>query len=98
MEKAKENPSPKSPLLAATLNFIFFGAGYLYLGKKKTFGAILIAAFVVMTIEYFLGTLSHLGNLINTHTISMTVLALALAYDAYALGKNDIKNKDIIPH
>jgi len=78
----------KSSLLAGLLNFIFLGAGYIYLGKRRTFGWIMLFAAVVMTIEYFLGNLSHLNNLIDTHTISFTIIALAVAVDGYLLGKD----------
>ena len=77
----------KSPLLAGLLNFIFLGGGYLYLGKRKTFGWIMLLAAVVMTIEYFLGSLNHLNNLIETHTISFTLVAVAVAVDGYLLAK-----------
>ncbi len=77
----------KSPILAGILNFLFFGVGYLYLGKRKTFGWMMFFAAIAMTIEYFLGNLNHLNNLVNTHTISFTLVALAVAVDGYLLGK-----------
>lgn len=77
----------KSPLLAAILNFLFLGAGYLYLGKRKIFGWLMIAAFIIMSVEFFLGSLSHLSNLSNTHTLSLTLIAIAVGIDAYLLGK-----------
>jgi len=77
----------KSPLLAGLLNFIFLGGGYIYLGKRKTFGWMMLLAAVVMTAEYFLGNLNHLNNLIETHTISFTIIALAVAVDGYLLGR-----------
>ena len=77
----------KSPLLAAILNFLFLGAGYLYLGKRKIFGWLMIVAFIIMSIEFFLGDLVHLSNLSNTHTVSLTLIAIAVGIDAYLLGK-----------
>ena len=77
----------KSPILAGLLNFLFLGGGYIYLGKRKTFGWMMLLAAVVMTIEYFLGNLSHLHNLINTHTISFILISLAVSVDGYLLGK-----------
>ena len=77
----------KSPILAGILNFLFLGAGYLYLGKRKIFGWIMIATFIVMSIEFFLGTLNHLTNLSETHSISLTLLAIAVAVDGYLIGK-----------
>ena len=47
----------KSPWLAAILNFLFFGAGYLYNGKRKGHGVALIVAWVVLRyadINFFL--------------------------------------------
>ena len=83
----------KSPILAGILNLIFFGAGYIYLGKRKTFGWIMLLAAVVMTIEYFLGSLNHLNNLIETHTISFTLVAVAVAVDGYLLAKENEPQK-----
>lgn len=77
----------KSPILAGLLNFLFLGGGYIYLGKRKTFGWMMLLATVVMTIEYFMGTLNHLTNLANTHTISFALISLAVAVDGYLLGK-----------
>lgn len=77
----------KSPLLAAILNFLFLGVGYLYLGKRKIFGWLMIVAFIIMSIEFLLGTLNHLTNISNTHTVSLTLIAVAVGVDAYLLGK-----------
>ena len=86
----------KSPYLAALLNLLFFGAGYLYLGKRLVLGSLLFLASIIMFIEYFSGTIDLLGhivsweNIADTHSISMTIIAIALAYDAYKLAiKND---------
>ena len=78
--------SKKIPLLAALLNFAFLGAGYLYLGKRKLFGWLMIAVFVAMSIEYLLGTVDHINNLADGHTISMFIIALAVAVDGYKTG------------
>lgn len=77
----------KSPIVAGILNFLFLGIGYLYLGKRKLFGWLMTLSFVVMSIEYFLGNLGHIDNLIETHTISLTLIAIAVAVDGYLLGK-----------
>lgn len=79
----------KSPLLVAILNFIFLGVGYLYLGKRKVFGWIMILAAIVMTWEYFIGTLNHFTNLIDTHTYSLILVSVAVAVDGYLLAKED---------
>jgi len=77
----------KNPWVVAVLNFLFYGAGYLYAGKKKALGWGLIAVFIVMSIEFFLGNISHINDPINTHSISMTLLAFVLAYDGYKMVK-----------
>lgn len=77
----------KNPWIAALLNFVFLGAGYVYLKKRKMLGLGLIAVVIVMTVEFFLGTIGHVQNLINTHSYSLTLLSIVLAYDAYGLAK-----------
>ncbi len=85
----------KSPYMAFLLNLLFFGVGYIYLGKRIAFGIILIVAAVIMTIEYFYGAVDiagHFANfqtIVDTHTASLTVIAIALAYDGYALAKKE---------
>lgn len=78
----------KSPILAGILNFLFLGAGYLYLGKRKVFGWLMVMAFIIMSIEFIFGDLNHLNSLLNTHTISLTLIAVAVGIDAYLLGGN----------
>jgi len=77
----------KNPWIAALLNFLFYGGGYIYAGKKKTLGYGLILVFVIMSIEVLFGNISHIADPISTHTISMTVLAVILAYDVYSIVK-----------
>jgi len=85
MKTKTKRKKKKSPILAAMLNLITLGGGYLYLGKRKTFGWIMLLATIIMTIELFLGDLSHFGNLSNTHTPSLTLIAIAVAVDGYLL-------------
>ena len=74
----------KNPLLAGLLNFFIWGAGYLYVGKKQSFGygLILVAVLehspllilglgIVATYPYYFYLAGHL------------VLSSILAYDAY---------------
>ena len=89
MKNKIKKRNEKSPLLAGILNFIFLGAGYLYLGKRKVFGWLMIIAFIAMSIEFFLGTLTHINNLMNTHTISLTIIAIGVAIDGYLLGREN---------
>ena len=73
----------KNPWIAALLNFLFYGAGYLYIGKKKVFGVGLILVVVIIGIETVLRPMSHLGDPLGTHTVSMTAMGIVLAYDGY---------------
>jgi hypothetical protein len=73
----------KNPWVAALLNFIFMGAGYLYAGKRKVFGAGLVFTFWVVTYETLVRPVSHFGDPLGTHLVSMFVLAVVLAYDGY---------------
>ena len=41
----------KSPWLAAILNFIFPGVGYIYVGKRKIFSYLLIIGLVLSIID-----------------------------------------------
>jgi hypothetical protein len=76
----------KNPLLVGLINFFIWGGGYLYIGKKKTFGyGLLIVAIlehspllilgisVVTMFPYYLYLAGHL------------VLSIILAYDAYSM-------------
>jgi len=79
----------KNPWIAALLNFLFYGAGYLYAGKKKVLGSGLVLVFGVMSIEFFLGSINHLSDPISTHMISTTLLSFVVAYDVYAIVKEE---------
>jgi hypothetical protein len=73
----------KNPWIAGLLNFIFMGAGYLYAGKRRVFGAGLVFTFLVVTYETLARPTNHLGDPLGTHLVSMFVLAFVLAYDGY---------------
>lgn len=75
----------KNPWVAAVLNFVFYGAGYIYAGKRKELGIGLLIVFLVMLAETFLGTTGHLENPFDTHLISMFVLSFVVAYDGYRI-------------
>jgi len=77
----------KNPWIAASLNFVFYGGGYIYAGKKKALGYGLLLVFVIMSIEFVMGNIGHIEDPISTHSISMTFLAVVLAYDAYSIVK-----------
>ncbi len=74
----------KKPWVSAILNFFLYGAGYLYNGKKKGFGVMLILAWIVLRTADILFFLN--GTDQNTWFILMAGLALLqiiFAYDGY---------------
>lgn len=89
------NNKKKNPWIAALLNFLFYGAGYLYVGKKKTFGIGLVIVAVIMGIETVVRPMSHLGDPLGTHLVSMTALGFVLAYDGYTTAIEEQGDKEI---
>ena len=83
----------KSPWIAALLNFLLLGAGYVYLDKRVVFGWMLILTFVIMTFEYFIGGMNHFVYIAETHSVSWTVLTIAVAYDGYQLAKESKRRR-----
>ncbi|MFQ5801016.1 MAG: hypothetical protein ACE5HH_04780 [Candidatus Hydrothermarchaeales archaeon] len=77
------NGKEKNPWIAALLNFLFYGAGYLYVGKRKILGWGLVLVALIMLFETVARPMSHLGDPLGTHSVSMTALAVVLAYDGY---------------
>jgi len=78
---AKEN---KKPWLAALLNFIIWGLGYLYVGERKNFGILLVIGEILLiglTATQPLG-LSELLALPGS-----IIISLAFAYDGYKTAK-----------
>jgi hypothetical protein len=96
-------PMAKSPILAALLNFIIWGLGYLYVGKRKLFGLLLVMAFFLTT---FIGYYEVLTGVVNPsrifispfyYWVSQVGLYLtdsAFAYDAYQLAKEPLSLVD----
>lgn len=75
---------PVRAAIAAILNLFIWGVGYLYIGKRRLFAIIVLAAEIL-----FLGipTILHspLGPL--TAGIPALIVSIALAYDAFRLVK-----------
>jgi len=70
----------KKPLVAAILNFVIPGLGYLYVGKRKNFGVLLIIA----TILSIILTATIEWSLQDTLSLPGTIVAMfAFAYDGY---------------
>lgn len=73
----------KNPWIAAMLNFLTYGGGYLYSRIRMRLGAGLLLVFLVMSLETIISPGGHFSNPFGTHMFSMTVLSLALAYDVF---------------
>ena len=78
----------KNPWIAAILNFLLFGAGYIYNGKRTTVGIALTAAWVVLRttdIQFFLaGTVQNIWFILMA---GLAILQFTLAYDGYQEAK-----------
>lgn len=78
----------KNPWVAALLNLFFFGAGYLYLGKKKGFGLALILAWVLVRIGeiaiYLTGLVFERWLVLF---LGLVVFMFTFAYDGYQEAK-----------
>ena len=85
--KSKAKLEKKNAWIAALLNLIFYGAGYIYVGKKKALGWGLLVVFIIMTIEFFMGSIDHINDPVSTHMYSTTLLGFILAYDVYKIVK-----------
>ena len=80
----------KNPWIAAILNFLLYGAGYAYIGKKKGFGMALIFAWIILRtadIKFFLSVGAHPTWLILM--AGLAILQLTFAIDAYNEAKKD---------
>lgn len=89
---------PKLPWLAAILNFILPGAGYVYVGTRLRFGVLLLAS---MAIAIFAPPMENAADTtqVNLETyiqdpgflaimISGLLIAAAFAYDAWGDAKD----------
>lgn len=83
---SKEN---KKPWLAALLNFFIWGLGYLYLGKRKNFGVLLIIGVILLTIIVPPANINQqLINLLYSLP-GGTIVSIAFVYDAYQLAREE---------
>ena len=74
----------KNPWIAAILNLLFFGGGYIYNGKRMGYGVALIVAWLLIRIGEIQIYLTHLVN--NYWLIlfaGLIVMQLNFAIDAY---------------
>lgn len=78
----------KKPWLAAFLNLIVPGVGYLYLGKRKAFSVLLLISLVVFGLALFSdpGLYKGYGESLLAG-VSGFIVGLAFAVDAYLMAK-----------
>ncbi|MBI2971208.1 MAG: hypothetical protein HYY37_02180 [Candidatus Aenigmarchaeota archaeon] len=90
MKKLAKFSGTKNPWMAAALNFILPGLGYIYGGRRVVFGAGLIIVLLVLPYALFSGTqLAGASADYGTRALLWQVTANSVfAYDAYS----DIKN------
>jgi len=73
----------KNPWISAVLNFIIWGVGYIYNGKRVGFGVLLLLADVIgMTLLAF-----SLAIINPAFWFTITILSIAFAYDGYKEAK-----------
>lgn len=87
----------KKPILAAILNVLVPGVGYLYVGVRKNFAWMLVAASIVSFVTLFdPNSFMYIGGetpakMSALDTIVMVIVAAAFAYDAYMAAKQTQK-------
>jgi len=93
--KTKKAKGPKSPILAGILNFLLYGIGYLYLGKRKVFGIVLFlgdVAFFAATGYAAIAQISISQTYVNINSIGFVIIGVALGYDAYQLARQPLSS------
>ncbi|MBU1726354.1 MAG: hypothetical protein KJ880_01830 [Candidatus Omnitrophica bacterium] len=81
-------PKKKIPWLAAVLNILVNGLGYIYIGKRKAFGLLLMLA-QISTCVWVLKSQPASVYLFRDFWISLSgiLYSAAFAFDAYKLAK-----------
>ena len=69
----------KNPWLAAVLNFLLYGLGYIYNGKRIGIGILLLAADIILSSIYLVIFSVELA----VTALPLLLIGLALAWDAY---------------
>lgn len=81
----------KIPWLAALLNFVLSGVGYLYNGKRVVFGVILLAS-EILTLTVGIGiSESFLNQILTSYPmliLGTILMQIAFAVDAYQEAKS----------
>lgn len=78
----------KNPWIAAALNFIVWGAGYIYAGQRSGFGILIWISFLMAILAYVVSIPyiipASYGALSDTLSLlSYLIFSFALARDAY---------------
>ena len=85
----------RNPIIAALLNLLFFGLGYIYNGKRIRFGLGLVSAWVLIYASEVLIYLTHL--VFDEWTLlfsGLVVLQISFAIDGYKEAQEiNYKNK-----
>ena len=85
----------RNPYLAAILNALLYGLGYVYLGKKMFFGIFLIFS-CIFAIAFFAAGIEE-GLVFLLHPLMLTSIILscvAFAYDAFEEARKEIKKEE----
>lgn len=78
-----------NPAISAVLNFILWGIGYIYNGKRLVLGISLLLAMIIMhSTIFYLGFHWYLSMAGFMVILSHLIISLALAYDAYSDAKS----------
>ena len=79
----------KKPWLAAILNLLFFGGGYIYNGRRVGLGVALVVAWILIRYGeitiYLTGLVPHQWLVLF---LGLVVLMISLAWDAYREAKS----------
>lgn len=70
---------PKNPYLAAILNFVLYGLGYVYIGKKIPFGILLI----IVDLVFVYSVSVHNVVFSIPFNLAWVLLGISFAYDGY---------------
>lgn len=77
----------KSSWIASFLNFVLWGSGYLYIGKKKGFGLGWLLAFIPahLSVYYFGWEFFYTQTAGMLTLLSHIIISILLAYDVYKI-------------
>lgn len=82
MKKVQKTKKKKSPWLAALLNFILPGLGYLYIGKRLLFGLFIALSFLFVIADFLIYDIVY-PELTYISILSSLLTLIAFAYDGY---------------